>query len=73
MELDVPESLNFMHGGRLPVAAAPLNDAIGLFHPRHSWTGRFPPDASGPTAPCFKTSLSRESGGKLLTPACNYT
>ena len=53
--------------GRLPIAAALLNDVIGLFHPSHSWTGRFPPAASRPRAPRFATFLAREGGNCVLT------
>jgi homoserine O-acetyltransferase len=45
--------------GQLPVATALLNDLIGLFHPGHSWTGRFPPAGFAPAAPEF---------GRFLVP-----
>jgi homoserine dehydrogenase len=53
--------------GRLPVAAALLNDVIGLFHPRHSWTGRFPRANFGFQALRFVTFLTREGGVTVLT------
>jgi homoserine O-acetyltransferase len=53
--------------GRLPVAAALLNDVIGLYHPRHSWTGRFPRAQSPPRAPKFATFLTRERGATVLS------
>jgi len=53
--------------GRLPVAAALLNDVIGLFHPSHSWTGRFPRAHFGFDAPRFATFLAREGGVTVLT------
>jgi homoserine dehydrogenase len=49
-------------GGQLPVATALLNDLIGLFHPSHSWTGRFPPAGFAPMAPGFTRFLVREGG-----------
>jgi homoserine O-acetyltransferase len=49
-------------GGQLPVATALLNDLIGLFHPSHSWTGRFPPAGFAPVAPEFSRFLVREGG-----------
>ncbi len=55
--------------GRLPVAAALLNDVIGLFHPRHSWTGRFPPAAEALLEPRFATFLVREGGATVLSDA----
>jgi len=53
--------------GRLPVATALLNDVIGLFHPHHSWTGRFPRPETGLTPPRFATFIGRESGATVLT------
>jgi homoserine O-acetyltransferase len=58
-------------GGQLPVATALLNDLIGLFHPSHSWTGRFPPAGFAPVAPEFSRWLVREGGvsiGERATP-----
>jgi homoserine O-acetyltransferase len=55
--------------GRLPVAAALLNDVIGLYHPSHSWTGRFPRTQSAPRAPRFATFLTREEGVTVLSDA----
>ena len=49
-------------GGQLPVATALLNDLIGLFHPSHSWTGRFPPAGFTPVAPESTRWLVREAG-----------
>jgi homoserine dehydrogenase len=46
--------------GHLPVATALLNDLIGLFHPSHSWTGRFPPAGFAPAAPGFGEYLANE-------------
>jgi homoserine O-acetyltransferase len=46
--------------GQLPVATALLNDLIGLFHPSHSWTGRFPPAGYAPAAPEFDRFLVHE-------------
>jgi len=56
-----------MGSGRLPVAAALLNDVIGLYHPRHSWTGRFPRSGFGPRAPRFATFLVREGEMTVLS------
>jgi homoserine O-acetyltransferase len=53
--------------GRLPIAAALLNDVIGLYHPSHSWTGRFPRAQSAPRAPKFATFLTREGGVSVLS------
>ncbi len=53
--------------GRLPVAAALLNDIIGLYHPSHSWTGRFPQAGFRPLAPRFGTFLARKDGAAVLT------
>ncbi len=53
--------------GRLPVAAALLNDVIGLFHSSHSWTGRFPRADRAPAAPRFSTFLVREAGATVLS------
>lgn len=58
-------------GGQLPVASALLNDLIGLFHPSHSWTGRFPAAGFAPVAPEFSRWLVREGGvsvGERATP-----
>ena len=49
-------------GGQLPVATALLNDLIGLFHPSHSWTGRFPPAGFAPVAPEFTRFLVSAGG-----------
>jgi homoserine O-acetyltransferase len=46
--------------GHLPVATALLNDLIGLFHPSHSWTGRYPPAGFAPVAPEFRRFLVRD-------------
>ncbi len=54
-------------GGKLPVANALLNDLVGLFHPSHSWTGRFPPAGFAPSAPVFATNLIRERGTAVLS------
>jgi homoserine dehydrogenase len=51
--------------GNLPVATALLNDLIGLFHPRHSWTGRFPPAGFAPAAPEFARYLVRAPDGDV--------
>jgi homoserine O-acetyltransferase len=53
--------------GRLPIAAALLNDVIGLYHPSHSWTGRFPSAAFDLQAPRFGTFLLREGGATVLS------
>lgn len=53
--------------GRLPVAAALLNDVIGLYHSSHSWTGRFPRAGFKLKAPRFATFLVRENGATVLT------
>ena len=53
--------------GRLPVATALLNDVIGLYHPHHSWTGRFPHLEIGLTPPRFATFIAREGGATVLT------
>ncbi|MBZ5534751.1 MAG: homoserine O-acetyltransferase [Acidobacteriia bacterium] len=53
--------------GRLPVAAALLNDVIGLYHSRHSWTGRFPRAAFELHAPRFATFLARDDRATVLT------
>jgi homoserine O-acetyltransferase/O-succinyltransferase len=53
--------------GRLPIAAALLNDVIGLYHPSHSWTGRFPRATHGLQPPRFATYLVREAGASLLS------
>jgi homoserine O-acetyltransferase len=52
-------------GGPLPVATALLNDLIGLYHPSHSWTGRFPLAGFAPLAPEFTRWLVREGGGSV--------
>ena len=46
--------------GHLPVATALLNDLIGLFHPSHSWTGRYPPAGFAPLPPVFARHLARD-------------
>ena len=51
--------------GQLPVATALLNDLIGLFHPSHSWTGRYPPAAFAPGAPVFARFLVRDGGVRI--------
>ena len=56
--------------GRLPVAAALLNDVLGLYHPSHSWTGRFPRGQSAPRAPKFARFLTREGGASVLRDEC---
>lgn len=53
--------------GRLPIAAALLNDVVGLFHPRHSWTGRFPRAGFAPRPARFATFLVREGGATVLS------
>ncbi len=53
--------------GHLPVATALLNDLIGLHHPAHSWTGRYPRAAFKPDPPRFATFLVREAGAAFLT------
>jgi len=53
--------------GCLPVAAALLNDVIGLYHARHSWTGRFPRAGVTPRPPRFATFLAREGGASVLS------
>jgi|GEM_PF-16543 len=53
--------------GRLPVAAALLNDVIGLYHSSHSWTGRFPRAGLKLKAPRFASFLVRENGATVLT------
>jgi homoserine dehydrogenase len=53
--------------GRLPLASALLNDVIGLFHPSHSWTGRFPRSGIKPRSPRFAAFLTRESGATMLS------
>jgi homoserine O-acetyltransferase len=55
--------------GRLPVAAALLNDVIGLYHASHSWTGRFPRASAAPRPPRFATFLVREGGASVLSDA----
>ncbi len=55
--------------GQLPVAAALLNDVIGLFHSSHSWTGRFPLASFNFRPPRFATFLAREQGITVLTDA----
>jgi homoserine O-acetyltransferase len=52
--------------GHLPVATALLNDLIGLYHPSHSWTGRFPPAGFSPAQPRFANFLVREHGATML-------
>jgi len=52
--------------GKLPIVVALLNDVIGLFHPRHSWTGRFPRAGVRPKAPRFAAFLAREGGVSVL-------
>ena len=44
--------------GQLPVATALLNDLVGLFHPSHSWTGRYPAADFAPAAPRFARYLA---------------
>jgi homoserine dehydrogenase len=53
--------------GKLPVATALLNDVIGLYHPSHSWTGRFPRAGVHLRAPRFATFVVREEGATVLT------
>jgi hypothetical protein len=48
--------------GSLPIATAALNDVLGLFHPAHSWTGRYPRATIPPAAPRFARFLSRARG-----------
>jgi homoserine O-acetyltransferase len=54
--------------GKLPVATALLNDLIGLFHPSHSWTGRFPPADFAPAAPRFGAFLAVQRGVVRISP-----
>ncbi len=51
--------------GRRPVATALLNDLVGLFHPSHSWTGRYPPASTSPARPRFERFVVRD-GGKVV-------
>jgi len=51
--------------GELPVATAVLNDVLGLFNPRHSWTGRFPVARRPLAPPRFDRWISPE--GAFLT------
>jgi len=53
--------------GRMPIAAALLNDVIGLYHPSHSWTGRFPRTRYDINPPRFATFLVREGGSTVLS------
>ena len=53
--------------GQLPVATALLNDLIGLYHPSHSWTGRFPPAGFAPSPPDFARFLAREADWAVVT------
>jgi hypothetical protein len=55
--------------GQLPVEAALLNAGIGLFHPSHSWTGRFPRSGSKLRTPRFAPFLTREGGTSALSDA----
>jgi len=53
--------------GQLPVVTALLNDLIGLFHPRHSWTGRLPRSGMKRKTPRFATFITNEGGATVLT------
>jgi homoserine dehydrogenase len=60
---DGGESVHLGSGaGALPVATAVLNDLIGLFDPRRSWTGRFPPAERAPGAPSFRRWFTLRDG-----------
>jgi hypothetical protein len=52
--------------GSLPIATAALNDVLGLFHPAHSWTGRYPRAELVPAAPRFARFLARPGGAPEL-------
>ncbi len=52
--------------GQLPVATALLNDLIGLFHPSHSWIGRFPPAEFAPAVPRFGRFLARDGAVRIV-------
>jgi homoserine O-acetyltransferase len=52
--------------GSLPIATAALNDVLGLFHPAHSWTGRYPRAERPPAAPRFARFLVPSRGGPEL-------
>jgi hypothetical protein len=55
--------------GSLPVATAVLNDLIGIFHARRSWTGRYPRAERKPASPHFTRFLSIEEGGPSIVPS----
>jgi len=54
-------------GGALPVATAVLNDVVGLFDTKQSWTGRFPTGEADLKPPVFKRSLVLEKGKPAIT------
>lgn len=53
--------------GNLPIASAALNDLVGLFHPAHSWTGRYPRAECPPSPPRFVHFLAREGDAAVIT------
>jgi hypothetical protein len=68
--IDAGEQGEVVHLGRgsgsLPIATASLNDVLGLFHPAHSWTGRYPRAERPLAAPRFARYLARSRGGPEL-------
>ena len=52
--------------GSLPIATAALNDVLGLFHPAHSWTGRYPRAAAATAEPRFARFLARPRGVPVI-------
>jgi len=54
--------------GSLPVATAVLNDLIGIFHARRSWTGRYPRAGRKLTSPRFTRFLSIKDGAPSIVP-----
>jgi homoserine O-acetyltransferase len=67
-EGDAGEMVHLGHGaGSLPVATAALNDLIGLFNLKRSWTGRYPRADHAPDVPRFGHYLVHQRGATVIS------
>jgi hypothetical protein len=67
---DAGETVFFGKGaGELPVATAVLGDLVGLYHPRQSWTGRYPRALRSPRTPTFSEALVLDGARAVVTDA----